>query len=438
MSSVQLIPFVEKLEFAPSFQAELLERIRLWANELGFSQIGVASVDLSHAEKGLLDWLQKGFHGEMSYMSAHGLKRARPAELVPGTLSVLTAKMDYLPRDTQTQEGQWLQVERSRLKRKTEGVISVYARGRDYHKVMRRRLEQLAKRIQTEIGTLGYRVFTDSAPVLEVELATQSGLGWRGKHTLLLSRDSGSMFFLGEIYLNLQLEPTPKQDPHCGKCSACIDICPTGAITEPYVLDARKCISYLTIEHSGSIPVELRGKMGNHIYGCDDCQTACPWNKYARPSVVEDFDARGALVPVSNPPFDLAGGVGQGGKLIDYFSWTEQEFEEKTRGTAIHRIGHERWLRNVAVAMGNALSKAMSNSMSNSMNNSMDTALTNHQHKNSREADPLDMQEPPPSERLLIAKALSARLNHPSALVVEHVRWALSKLDEGVDQDLEV
>ena len=225
------------------------------------------------------------------------------------------------------------------------------------------------------------------------------------------------MFFLGEIYLNLRLAPTPKQDPHCGTCSACIDICPTGAITEPYVLDARKCISYLTIEHSGSIPMELRGKMGNHIYGCDDCQTVCPWNKYARPSVVEDFDVRGALVPVLKPPFDLAGGVGQSGKLIDYFSWTEEEFKEKTRGTAIHRIGHERWLRNIAVAMGNA--------------------LTNHHHKGSREAHALDVQEPSLSERLLIAKALGVRLNHPSPLVVEHVRWALSQLNEGVDPDLQ-
>ena len=397
---------------------------------MGFSEIGVASVDLSHAERGLLDWLGAGFHGEMQYMSSHGLKRARPAELVPGTLSVITARMNYLPRSTNTQQGQWIREEQDLLERESEGVVSVYARGRDYHKVLRQRLERLAQKIQSHVGTLGYRVFTDSAPVLEVELGAQSGLGWRGKHTLLLSRDSGSMFFLGEIYLDLALTPTPKQESHCGTCSACIDVCPTGAITRPYVLDARKCISYLTIEHAGPIPLELRAKMGNHIYGCDDCQTSCPWNKYAQPSVLEDFDVRPEIMPSAHHHTDQPPAIqhptenhqrhlqntnATQAKLTDYFSWTQEEFELKTRGTSIRRIGHERWLRNVAVAMGNALAKrAQRNAMRCGLE---DLQKTKQSHRDS----------PSDSLSLEIEQALKLRLDHPSALVVEHVRWALAQ-----------
>jgi epoxyqueuosine reductase len=270
----------------------LLAQIQGWAQELGFSQIGVAGVDLSAAEPGLMAWLQQGFHGEMAYMAHHGLKRARPAELVPGTLSVLTARMDYLPRDT---VDDWQEAELARLPRPTEGIVSVYARGRDYHKVLRSRLQKLSERIAAHIGPFGYRVFTDSAPVLEAELAARSGQGWRGKHTLLLNREAGSMFFLGEIYVDLALPKSAPVQEHCGTCSACISVCPTQAILGPGRLDARRCISYLTIEHAGSIDVELRPLMGNRIYGCDDCQLVCPWNKFARVSNLPDFDARSGL-----------------------------------------------------------------------------------------------------------------------------------------------
>lgn len=383
----------ESLQSADS----LITRIRGWAEELGFAQLGVASVDLTHAEPGLLSWLERGFHGEMHYMRTHGLKRARPAELVPGTLSVLTLQMHYLPKRTQTLEGAWIEDEKKRLTRPDEGVISIYARGRDYHKVMRTRLDQLAKRIQAQVNGAVYRVFTDSAPVLEAELAVQSGLGWRGKHTLILNRTGGSMFFLGEIYLNFSLPATAKESAHCGTCTACIDVCPTAAILEPYVLDARKCISYLTIEHPGPIPIELRPKLGNRIYGCDDCQTACPWNKFAKPSVLSDFDVRAALLGREAPDTHSAT------QLVEYFSWTEQEFNEKTEGSAIRRIGHARWLRNVAVAMGNALREQSGTYMNNGL--SAQSALERN--------------------RLKIRQALGQRLSHPNPLVVEHVRWAL-------------
>jgi epoxyqueuosine reductase len=344
--------------------------IRQWAHELGFSQIGVAGIDLSSAEPGLLAWLSQGFHGSMAYMAAHGLKRARPAELVPGTVSVLTARMDYLPRGTQ---GDWQAIEWDRLRRPDQGVVSVYARGRDYHKVLRSRLQKLAERIGAEVGPLGHRVFTDSAPVLEAELAVRSGQGWRGKHTLVLHREGGSMFFLGEIYLDVPLPPTDAVSAHCGSCEACMQACPTGAIVAPGRLDARRCISYLTIEHAGPIPEELRPKMGNRIYGCDDCQLACPWNKYAQRSPLADFDSRDAL-------------VGQG--LASLLRWTEAQFLANTVGSPIRRIGHERWLRNVAVAAGNALREG--------------------------------------HEDALVA-ALDALKGHPAALVREHVEWALAQ-----------
>ena len=273
----------------------------------------------------------------MHYMAAHGLKRARPAELIPGTVSVITARMDYLPAST---PADWQAVEFSRLQRPTEAVVSSYARGRDYHKVMRQRLQKLSEKIALQVKKLGHRAFTDSAPVLEAELASRSGQGWRGKHTLVLNREAGSMFFLGEIYIDIALPQSEPVTPHCGSCTACIDICPTQAIIAPHKLDARRCISYLTIEHAGPSPLELRPLLGNRIYGCDDCQLACPWNKFAQRNALSDFDERQGLT---------------GQQLVTLFAWTEEEFLRNTEGSAIRRIGHQRWLRNIAVAMGNAL-----------------------------------------------------------------------------------
>ena len=315
----------------------LLAQLRGWGTELGFSQIGVANVDLSSAEAGLLAWLHNGFHGGMGYMATHGLKRARPAELVPGSVRVITARMDYLPRHTP--EG-WQAVEWQGLQDPAHASVSMYARGRDYHKVLRTRLQRLADRLAAEVGAFGHRVFTDSAPVLEVELASRSGIGWRGKHTLALDREAGSMFFLGEIYIDLPLPETPAVPAHCGSCSACLAVCPTQAIVAPYRLDARRCISYLTIEHDGPIPLELRPLMGNRIYGCDDCQLVCPWNKYAQRSALPDFDAR--------PSVDNA-------TLLELWAWNEADFLRHTEGSAIRRIGFQRWQRNLAVALGNAL-----------------------------------------------------------------------------------
>jgi epoxyqueuosine reductase len=319
---------------------QLVSQIQLWGHALGFSQIGIADVDLSSAESGLSAWLKAGFHGDMNYMAAHGLKRARPAELVPGTVSVITARMDYLPSLTPTEPGRWQANELGRLKRPQEAIVSVYARGRDYHKIIRKRLQKLSDRIALEVGPLGHRAFTDSAPVLEAELASRSGQGWRGKHTLILNREAGSMFFLGEIYLDLALPASAPVTPHCGSCTSCIDICPTQAIVAPYRLDARRCISYLTIEHSGPIPLDLRPLVGNRIYGCDDCQLVCPWNKFAQRSALPDFDERQGL---------------SGQQLIALWRWSETDFLRFTEGSAIRRIGHERWLRNIALAMGNAL-----------------------------------------------------------------------------------
>ena len=356
----------------------LLAKVRTWAAELGFSQIGVAGVDLSSAEAGLAHWLAQGFHGSMDYMAAHGMKRARPAELVPGTVSVITARMDYLPRTT---PAGWQQVEFDRLQRPQEGVISVYARGRDYHKVLRARLQKLQERMAAELGPFGHRVFTDSAPVLEAELAARSGQGWRGKHTLVVSRDAGSMFFLGEIYVDIAL---PHSDPvthHCGTCTACMDACPTGAIVAPHRLDARRCISYLTIELHGPIPEDMRPLIGNRIYGCDDCQRVCPWNKYAQVSALPDFDEREGL---SDAP------------LTALLGWSEEHFLRRTEGSPIRRIGHARWLRNVAVALGNALAKLPAG----------DAA-----------------REP-------LLAALATRLEHPDALVREHVQWAMRQVAE--------
>ena len=319
-----------------------------------------------------MQWLAQGFHGDMHYMAAHGLKRARPAELVPGTVSVITARMDYLPRDMSMQaHGGWQAVEFARLARPQEGIVSVYARGRDYHKVLRARLQKLSDRIAEAVGPFGHRVFTDSAPVLEAELAARSGQGWRGKHTLVLNREAGSMYFLGEIYVDMALAPSEPVTAHCGSCSACIDVCPTQAIIAPHRLDARRCISYLTIEHAGPIPIELRPLLANRIYGCDDCQLICPWNKFAQVSRLPDFDERKGLA---------------GQQLVNLFAWDEATFLRMTEGGPIRRIGHERWLRNVAVALGNALRATGDGA---------------------------------------VRAALQSRAQDPSELVREHVAWAL-------------
>ncbi len=352
--------------FSPSAAEPLKAAIRQWGRELGFGAIGFAGIELGAAEARLLDWLARGYHGEMDYMARHGTKRARPAELVPGTRSVITARLDYLPAEHPAQ---------AILAQPERAYVARYALGRDYHKVVRGKLQKLVRRIEAEIGPFGYRVFSDSAPVLEVELAAHSSLGWRGKHTLLIDRRAGSWFFLGEIYCDLALPPDAPEANHCGRCEACLDSCPTRAIVAPYEVDARRCISYLTIELAGSIPVELRPLMGNRIYGCDDCLLACPWNRFAQPTRERDFAPRNHL--------DTA-------TLIELFAWTEAEFETRLAGSPIRRIGHERWLRNLAVALGNAPASAG------------------------------------------IRAALAARRDHPSPMVREHVEWALTRQAEAV------
>jgi epoxyqueuosine reductase len=372
---------------------ELAQAIKNWGRELGFADIRIADVNLPDAESGLQAWLDAGRHGEMDYMASHGMMRARPAELVLGARRVIIARMDYLPRgsedavgDVRTrlplsragereETGSWRAREQARLKDKSAAVISIYARGRDYHRVLRSRLQQLADRIVERVGNFNYRVFADSAPVMEVALAEQSGLGWRGKHTLLLHREAGSMFFLGEMLLDLPLPVDAPESAHCGRCRACISICPTRAIIAPYRLDARRCISYLTIELKGSIPPELRPLIGNHVYGCDDCQLICPWNRFAQRAVLPDFDARNGL---------------DGASLIELFGWSEDDFNQKLEGSPIRRIGHERWLRNIAVGLGNALGGA--------------------------------------TDKAQIVAALQKRADHPSELVREHVAWALARI----------
>nr|WP_245245475.1 tRNA epoxyqueuosine(34) reductase QueG [Methylocaldum sp. RMAD-M] len=340
----------------------LAAKIKTWGKELGFQQVGIADTDLSAAEQQLQKWIDEGFHGEMDYMARHGTKRSRPEELVPGTLRVISVRMDYLPENRTTV--------RERLDDQTAAFISRYALGRDYHKVLRNRLQQLAERIAVEIGPFGYRVFVDSAPVLEKALAAKAGLGWIGKHTNLINRKAGSMFFLGEIYTDLPLPIDAETTNHCGSCTACMEVCPTQAIVAPYRLDARRCISYLTIELRGPIPEEFRTAIGNRIYGCDDCQLVCPWNRYARLTEEADFMPRHGL--------DTAG-------LIDLFRWDEATFLHKTEGSAIRRIGYERWIRNIAVALGNAETSTK------------------------------------------IVDALRARIDDPLPLIREHVRWALAR-----------
>lgn len=340
------------------------------------SQIAVAPVDLSDAEPGLQAWLEAGFHGQMHYMASHGMKRARPAELVPGTVSIITARIDYLPSNASPD---WNALEQARHACVGEAVVSIYARGRDYHKVLRQRLQQLAERITQEIGPFGHRAFTDSAPVLEVELAQRSGLGWRGKHSLLLSREAGSLFFLGELFVDLALPPTPAVSAHCGQCDACLQVCPTQAIVAPYQVDARRCISYLTIEHDGPIDLALRPLMGNRVYGCDDCQLACPWNKFAQTHPLPDWLAREGLA---------------GSSLAALLQWDEVTFLRRTEGSAIRRIGHVRWLRNLVLAAGNALASG---------------------------------QLPAPEAQAL-RQALQHWAQHPSEVVQEQVQWSMAQV----------
>ena len=342
----------------------LAGRIKSWGRELGFDAVGISDADLGTAERGLADWLAAGFHGEMDYMARHGATRARPAELVPGTLRVISARMDYQPQAAAAEET---------LADGNRAFVSRYALGRDYHKLMRRRLQKLASRIEAAIGAFGYRVFTDSAPLLEVEIARRAGLGWRGKHTLLLTREAGSMFFLGEICTDLPLPVDAPTSAHCGTCTRCIEVCPTQAIVAPYRLDARRCIAYLTIELEGSIPPQLRPLIGNRVYGCDDCQLFCPWNRYARLTREPDFAVRHGL--------DRA-------TLIELFAWSKGEFEIRMAGSAILRIGYPRWLRNLAVGLGNA-----------------------------------------PTSGAVVA-ALQARADDSEPLVREHVAWALGRHSE--------
>jgi len=345
--------------------AALAVRIKEWGKALGFQAVGISDTDLADAEAKLVEWLAHGYHGAMDYMIKHGVKRARPAQLVQGTQRIISLRIDYSPPHA---ADSW-----EVLRDGERAFISRYALGRDYHKVLRNRLEQLAQKIRAATGEFNYRVFTDSAPVMEVELASKANLGWRGKNTLLLSRGHGSWFFLGEIYTDLPLPADVPESGHCGSCARCMDICPTQAIVAPYRLDARRCISYLTIELQSSIPLELRPLIGNRIYGCDDCQLICPWNRFAKISSEPDFAVRRGLDDIS---------------LTELFAWEETAFKENFSGSPIYRIGHEQWLRNLAVALGNA----------------------------PRSAE--------------IYPALQGRAQHPSALVREHVAWALRRHEE--------
>jgi epoxyqueuosine reductase len=346
--------------------AALARSIKQWARELGFADAGISGVDLAADERYLQRWLDDGHHGEMDYMARHGDKRSRPAELEPGTRRVISVRMDYVPPGTRNA--------RSVIADAEAGYVARYALGRDYHKLMRQRLQKLAERIRGAIGDFGYRAYVDSAPVLEKALARNAGLGWIGKHTVVINRRAGSYFFLGELYTDLPLPVDEPATAHCGSCRRCIDICPTQAIVAPYRLDARRCISYLTIELRGSIPEEFRAAMGNRIFGCDDCQLVCPWNKFAQDASEPDFAPRHSL---------------DGARLVELFAWTEAEFLKRTEGMAIRRTGYEGWLRNIAVALGNAPRSAV------------------------------------------VREALQARSAHPSPIVREHVAWALRRQNDG-------
>ena len=351
-------------------QANLREWLSEQSRQLGFDGLRITDTHLGSATDRLHEWLEQGRHGQMEYMARHADLRSDPGKLVPGTVRVICVTMNYLSPTID------FDVEWQRLAEPTQAVVSMYARGRDYHKVMRNRLQEFAQIIEKHIGSFGYRVFTDSAPLMEVELARKAGLGWRGKHTILLNRESGSTFFLGEILVDVPLPIDPEAESHCGTCQSCIDICPTQAITAPYQLDARRCISYLTIENPDAIPVEFRRAMGNRIYGCDDCQLICPWNKFAQRTALPDFAERHGLGKAS---------------LLQLWSWTEDEFEKRHEGSAIRRIGYSRWRRNLAVAMGNALSQ----------------------------------DGMPEEDKSLLRGALSIALPAADTLVAEHIQWAL-------------
>ncbi|MGX5221031.1 tRNA epoxyqueuosine(34) reductase QueG [Pseudomonas segetis] len=341
---------------------QLAQSIKDWGRELGFQQVGISGLDLGEHETHLQRWLDAGYHGEMDYMAAHGSKRSHPEQLVPGTLRVISLRMDYLPGDTQMAK---------RLAQPEKAYVSRYALGRDYHKLIRKRLQHLAERIQEKIGPFGFRAFVDSAPVLEKAIAEQSGLGWIGKNTLVLNRKAGSYFFLGELFVDIELPVDPPHgSEHCGRCTACMDICPTQAFVGPYELDARRCISYLTIELKGAIPEELRAPIGNRVFGCDDCQMVCPWNRFASPTEQTDFKPRHQL---------------DNAELAELFGWSEEQFLSRTEGSPLRRAGYERWLRNLAVGLGNAPSS------------------------------------------IPVIEALKARREHSSALVREHVEWALKR-----------
>lgn len=340
----------------------LAHNIKLWGQELGFAHVGIAGIDLGEHEHHLQRWLDAGYQGEMEYLGAHGSKRAHPEQLIPGTVRVVSLRMDYLPGDTQMAQ---------RLAQPEQAYVSRYALGRDYHKLVRKRVQSLADRIQQAIGPFGYRAFVDSAPVLEKALAEQAGLGWIGKNTLLLNRKAGSYFFLAELFVDLPLPvDQATTSEHCGRCTACLDICPTQAFVGPYVLDARRCISYLTIELKGPIPVQLRSMMGNRVFGCDDCQIVCPWNRFAKPTREQDFQPRHGL---------------ENAELAQMFLWDEPTFLRKTEGGPLRRAGYERWLRNLAVGLGNAPST------------------------------------------IPVIEALKARRDDASPLVREHVEWALAR-----------
>jgi len=349
-------------------------KLRAWLGEqaesLGFDGLRITDTHLGIASERLQEWLAEGRHGHMEYLQRHADLRSDPQLLVPGTVRVICVSMNYLPPESDF-DAEW-----QRLEDPSQAVVSMYARGRDYHKALRNRLQDFAKAIEEKIGAFGYRVFTDSAPLMEVELARKAGLGWRGKHTLLLNRESGSTFFLGEILVDVPLPIDGEQDEHCGTCQSCIDICPTKAITAPYQLDARRCISYLTIENPEAIPIEFRSAMGNRVYGCDDCQLICPWNKFAKRSELPDFAQRHGLCQAS---------------LLHLWSWTEAEFEQRHEGSAIRRIGYSRWRRNLAVAMGNALASSKTVA----------------------------------ADKALIHQALSDALSSADSLVAEHIEWAL-------------
>lgn len=349
-------------------------QLRAWlsekAREFGFDGLRIADTQLGQASERLQVWLSEGRHGHMEYMQRHADLRSNPQLLVPGSVRVISVMMNYLPPDANF-DSEW-----QRLEEPEQAVISLYARGRDYHKVLRQRMQAFATEIEKKIGPFGYRVFTDSAPLMEVELARKAGLGWRGRHTLLINRESGSTFFLGEILVDIPLSIDAPQEEHCGTCQSCIDVCPTKAITAPYQLDARRCISYLTIENPDIIPTEFRAAMGNRIYGCDDCQLICPWNKFAKRTDLPDFAQRHGLGQAS---------------LLHLWSWTEAEFEQRHEGSAIRRIGYHRWRRNLAVAMGNALAST----------------------------------KVPDQDKELMRKALQESLPSADSLVAEHITWAL-------------